>query len=126
MPFSTFLCYIATVSAPIHAFLEFFFCTIFFPSHWLLFHIIIVGTMDRSVRRMNPVAMTIISPREECWPSRRLEIRSKDLTVSYSSVRSTLCSLFDGLDQDQPKHNMQSDLGSTVFETLIFTILNQL
>ena len=59
-------------SAPIHAFLEFFLpvlCTIFFPSHWLLSDITIVETINRDERGMSPVAMTIISPGKEYWPS---------------------------------------------------------
>ena len=41
-PFQQYFCYITVASAPINAFLEIFYlilCTIFFPSHWLLFHI---------------------------------------------------------------------------------------
>ena len=34
------------------------------------FHITIVKTTDSSERGMNPVTMTIISPRKEYWPSR--------------------------------------------------------
>ena len=44
--------------------------TIFFPSHWLLSHITIVETTDSGERGMNPVAMTIINPLKEYWPSR--------------------------------------------------------
>ena len=44
--------------------------TIFFPSHWLLSHQIIVETTDSIERGKNPVAMTIINPRKEYWPSR--------------------------------------------------------
>ena len=47
--------------APVHAFLDFLnavLSTIYFPSAWLLSHI--VETMDSSERGMNPVAMTII------------------------------------------------------------------
>ena len=47
-----------------------YFRTIFFPSHWLPSHITIVETMDSNERGMNPVAMTIINPRKEYWPSR--------------------------------------------------------
>ena len=64
---------IATASAPIHAFLEFFLPvlrTIFFPSRWLLSHITIVETTDSGERGMNPVAMTIINPRKEYWSTR--------------------------------------------------------
>ena len=57
-------------SAPIHAFPGVHLAsTIFFPSHWLLSHITIVETMDRGERGMNPVAMTIFSPRKEYWLS---------------------------------------------------------
>ena len=42
-----------------------------FPSHWLLSRITIVETTERGERGMNPVAMTIINPRKEYWPSRR-------------------------------------------------------
>ena len=40
---------------------------------WSFFnqHITIVETMDNGERGMNPVAMTIINPRKEYWPSRR-------------------------------------------------------
>ena len=41
-----------------------------FPSHWLLSHITIVETTDSGERGMNPVAMTVINPRKEYWPSR--------------------------------------------------------
>ena len=61
------------VSAPIHAFLEFFIpvlCTIFFQNHWLLCHITTVETMDSGESGMNPVAMTIINPWKEYLPSR--------------------------------------------------------
>ena len=37
---------------------------ILIPSHWLLFHITIVGTMDSGKKVMNRVAMTISSPRK--------------------------------------------------------------
>ena len=37
--------------------------------HWLLSHITIVDTTDSGERGMNPVAMTIINPRKEYWPS---------------------------------------------------------
>ena len=60
-------------SAPIHAFLEFFlpvFHTIYFPSHWLLSHTTIVEAIESAERGMNPVAMTIINPGKEYWPSR--------------------------------------------------------
>ena len=43
--------------------------TLFFPSHWLLSHITIFETRDSGERGMNPVAMTIINPRKEDWPS---------------------------------------------------------
>ena len=38
---------------------------------WLLSHITIVETMDSSEIGMNPVAMTIINPQKEYWPSHR-------------------------------------------------------
>ena len=38
-------------------------------SHWLLSHITIVETVDSGERGMDPVAMTIINPRKEYWPS---------------------------------------------------------
>ena len=41
----------------------------FFLSHWLLFHITIVETTDRGERGMNPVAVTLINPQKEYWPS---------------------------------------------------------
>ena len=64
--------YIAATSAPTYAFLEFslpLLSTIFFPSHWLLYHITIAETMDSGERGMNPVTMTIINPQTECWLS---------------------------------------------------------
>ena len=70
--FQQFFSYIAAASAPIHAFLEFFepvLCTIFFPSHRLFSHLKIVERMDSGERGMNFVAMTIINPRKEYWPS---------------------------------------------------------
>ena len=39
--------------------------TITFPSHWQLFHVAIVETIDSGERGMNPVAMSIINPRKE-------------------------------------------------------------
>ena len=71
-PFQRYFSYIEAVCAPIHAFLEFFtplLRTIFFPSHWLPFHITIVETTDSGARGMNPVAITIINPRKEYWLS---------------------------------------------------------
>ena len=73
MPFQLYFSYIAVASSPIQTFLKFFnqlLCTIFFPSHWLFSHITIVETTDSGERGRNPVAMTIINPRKEYWPSR--------------------------------------------------------
>ena len=59
--------------APIHAFLEFFqpvLCTIFFPNHWLLSNTTTVEITDSGERGMTLVAMTIINPWKEYWPSR--------------------------------------------------------
>ena len=39
-------------------------------SNWLLYHIIIVEILDSSVRGINSVAIIIINPRKEYWPSR--------------------------------------------------------
>ena len=50
--------YITAVSAPIHAFPDFFqpvLRAIFFPSHWLFSHITIVETTERGDRGRNPV-----------------------------------------------------------------------
>ena len=44
----------------------------FCPINWLLSHIIIVETMDSGGREMNSVAMTIINPQKEYWPSQGL------------------------------------------------------
>ena len=52
MLFQQYFSYIAAASAPMYAFLE------------LLFHITIVETTDSGERGMNPVAITIISPRK--------------------------------------------------------------
>ena len=41
-----------------------------FPSHWMLSQITTVETMYRGEKRMNPVTMTIISPRKEYKLSR--------------------------------------------------------
>ena len=46
---------------------------IFFPSHWLLFQITILEAIDSGEKGMNPVAITIISPRKEYWPSSGVE-----------------------------------------------------
>ena len=46
-----------------------------FESQWLFFHINIVKIMDSGERGMKPVAMTIINPWKECWPSRGLNSR---------------------------------------------------
>ena len=43
---------------------------VFFQSHWLPPHITIVEAMDSGERGMNPVAVTITSPRKENWLSR--------------------------------------------------------
>ena len=42
----------------------------FSQSHRLLSHITIIESTDSGERGMNPVAMTIINPRKEYWPSR--------------------------------------------------------
>ena len=68
LPYSTVF---QLVSATIHDFLEFFphlLRAIFFQSHLLLSHILIVKTMDSSERGMNPVWMTIINILKEYWP----------------------------------------------------------
>ena len=70
--FQHYFNYIAMINEPIHAFLEFFILalrTIFFPSHRLLSHINIIKTTDSIERGRNPVAMAIISPKKECFPS---------------------------------------------------------
>ena len=70
---NVFRSYPYSASALIHAFLDFFLPvlrTLFFPSHWLLSYINIVERMEGGERGMNPVAMTIIDPRKEYWPSR--------------------------------------------------------
>ena len=41
--------------------------------HNILSHITIIKTIDSSVKRMNSVAMDIINPHREYWPSRRIE-----------------------------------------------------
>ena len=66
--------YLSYITAAVHLSMLFQFfqpvlCTIFFPSHWLLPHLTNVETTDSSERGMNPVAMTIINPRKEYWPS---------------------------------------------------------
>ena len=63
---------------------------IFLPSRWLLSHIIVVETMDRSERVMNPVAMTIVKPRKEYWPSRG---SNQDLfsNIAHASLQTDLC-----------------------------------
>ena len=91
MPFSTYFSCTEEASAPIHAFLEFSWpvlCSIFFPNHWLLSHINIVKTMDSRERGMNPVAMTIINPWKDYWPSRRF----KPATDLFSSLLTELWS----------------------------------
>ena len=45
--------------------------TKFFPSHWLLSQITNIETMDSCERGINPVAMSIINPPEEYWPSQK-------------------------------------------------------
>ena len=47
-----------------------------FPSNLLLSHITIVETTDSIERGMNPVAITIINPRKEYWPSQGSNQRS--------------------------------------------------
>ena len=77
-------------SAPIHTFLVFIqlsIRTMFFQSHWLSSHITIVeSTTGSSERGMNPVAMTIINPWKEYWPSQGLNLR---LPVQCSLVSNT-------------------------------------
>ena len=49
-------------SEPMQAFIDFLLLelhTIFFPSHWLLFHITIIKTMIIGERGMNPIPMAI-------------------------------------------------------------------
>ena len=70
--FQQYFSYIAAASAPIHAFMDFFkpvLRKILFPSLWLLSRITIVEKMDSGERGINLVAMTIIDPRKEYWPS---------------------------------------------------------
>ena len=70
--YSRFQQYFTATSERIYAFLEFFkpvLLTVFFPSHWLFSQITFVETADNSEREMNPVAMTIIKPWKEYWPS---------------------------------------------------------
>ena len=45
-------------------------CTLFYASNWLFSHITIVETTDSCRRGMKPVAITIINPRNDYWPSR--------------------------------------------------------
>ena len=45
----------------------------FFPSHWLLFHITIVETIDSGERRKNPIAMSI----NNLWGKKLTEPGSK-------------------------------------------------
>ena len=54
------------------------------PSHWLLFHVIIVETMDSGERIMNPVAMTTINPRKVYWPSLESNQRPLPVLKSYT------------------------------------------
>ena len=44
-------------------------CTIFFPSHWLLTHFTTVQTMGSSEKGVTSVAIIIINPQKEYWPS---------------------------------------------------------
>ena len=67
-----------------HAFQELL-LPVIFPSNWLLSHITIIETMDRSEREMNPVAMTIINPRKEYWPSWGSNQHSPVLKTEISS-----------------------------------------
>ena len=93
----------ATVSAPIYAFLEFFLpvlSTIFFPSHWPLSHKTIVEAKNSAERGMNPIAVTIISSRKEHWPRPRTEPATPCSNVLYtkdfkprSSVQSSSLAL---------------------------------
>ena len=46
---------------------------IFFPSHWLLFHMTVVETMNTGERLLNPVAMTIINPRKKILAGPEIE-----------------------------------------------------
>ena len=57
---------------------------ILFPSQWLLSHITIFETMDIGKRGMDHVAMTIINPRKEYWPSPGLEPETSCSQVLYS------------------------------------------
>ena len=72
--FQQYVSNIKSASAPIHAFMEFLkpvLGTIFYVSHWLLFHITIVETTDSCGRKkLNPATMIIINPSKEYWASR--------------------------------------------------------
>ena len=52
-------------------------------SYWLRSHIAIVERMDSGKREMKPVAITIINPRKEYWPSRRFEPATSCSRVFY-------------------------------------------
>ena len=63
--------------------------TLFFPGHWLISHISIVETTNSGERGMNPVAMTTINPRKECWPSRGSQQRSH--VLKSATLPTELC-----------------------------------
>ena len=77
--FQRYFSYIAADSAPIHAFLEFFnqlSAQYSFKATGCFSHTTIFEIMDSGERGMNPVAITIINPRKEYWPSRGLNQQS--------------------------------------------------
>ena len=70
---------------------------------WLLSHVIIVETTDSGERGMNPVAMTIINPREEYLPSPGIEP-----ATSCSQVRNaTDCAMGLGEIGEGPYRNCE-------------------
>ena len=83
-----YVSYIAVASEPIHAFLEFFqpvLRTIFFPSHWLLYHKGIVETNDSGEIEINSVPMTIINPWKEYWPTPGIKPATSCSQVPYTT-----------------------------------------
>ena len=89
MPFQHYFSYIEVASAPIHAFLGFFFKPelrkIFFPYHWLLTHKTTLLTIDSNDRRMNPVTMTIHQSSERILAKPEVQRRTSDSQGLYTT-----------------------------------------
>ena len=67
---------------------------IYCPSHWLLFHITFVKTIDSCKSRMNPIRMTIINPRKIICQDRN-QISEQPLVLAHSHTTTPFDTPFE-------------------------------